>query len=220
MVSGVPVKTLSRSPQPGSTCSTPQPGLASFERRIPDEWERDWAASTGRDPQLYPGYKAYPGSQSLKISHPSRDPQSAVETYQAIGSADHFQFIAPKEIILQAASQNGRQIGDMLELDQAVDDLGYLRLSTCARTTRHLGNTASPDMLAEAEELGLNLDGVGILSRTLLSKNMPGKPGSHRKRWFTRIPGSRRILILDLQAPVRHSLSTIEICIVSNLSYG
>jgi hypothetical protein len=87
-------------------------------------------------------------------------------------------------------------MGQMLELDQAVDDLGYLRLSTCARTTRHLGNTVSSDMLAEAQELGLNLDGVRNSETGLLSsKNLPGKPGNHRKRWLNRIPGSRRILM-------------------------
>jgi len=87
-------------------------------------------------------------------------------------------------------------MGHMLELDHAIDDLGYLRLSTCVRASRHLGNTVSQDMLAEAEKLGLNLDGMKNSEKGfLLSKNLSGKPEKNRKHWLNRFPGSRRILV-------------------------
>ncbi len=62
---------------------------------------------------------------------------------EAIGAANHFQFVTPKKIILQAlpSEWTGKLMGSMIELDQAIDDLGYLRLSTVQRYTRHLGNT-------------------------------------------------------------------------------
>ncbi|OGO28911.1 MAG: hypothetical protein A2Z16_04880 [Chloroflexi bacterium RBG_16_54_18] len=202
MVSGVAVRNaaLHAHHSLDQLVQHPLPGLTvSFERCIPDEWERDWAASTGRDPQSYLQDSKDRQDTVLKISHHPGSPPSEEETVsEAIGSANHFQFIARKEIILQAlpADWSGKLMGHMLELDQAVDDLGYLRLSTCKRTTRHLGNTVSSDMMAEAQKLGLNLDGVGNPeSGLLLSRNLPRKPGNHRKRWLNRIPGSRRILM-------------------------
>jgi len=60
-----------------------------------------------------------------------------------IGAANHFQFVAPKQVILQAlpGKWTGKLMGSMIELDEAIDNLGYLRLSTAKRYTRHLGNS-------------------------------------------------------------------------------
>jgi len=202
MVSGVPVRNaaLHAHHSLDQLVQHPLPGLSfSFERRISDEWEMDWASSTGRDPQSHLQETKDIQDIVLKISHSPGIAKSEDQTFsEAIGSANHFQFVARKEIILQAlpAEWSGKLMGHMLELDQAVDDLGYLRLSTCTRTTRHLGNTTSPDILAEAQELGINLNAADYSeSGPLLSKNLPGNPGSHRKRWLFRIPGSRRILM-------------------------
>jgi len=201
MVSGVPVRNaaLHAHHSLDQLIHHPLPGLTvSFERRISDEWEKDWAASTGRDPQSHLHDTKDIQDTVLKISHSPGTAKSEDQTFvEAIGSANHFQFIARKEIILKAlpAEWSGKLMGHMLELDQAVDDLGYLRLSTCTRTTRHLGNIINQEMLVEAEELGLNLNSVEYSkSRLPLSKNLSGKPGSHRKHWLNRIPGSRRIL--------------------------
>jgi len=161
--------------------------------------DKDCSSITFRDPQSHLHDTKYIQDTVLKISHSPGTAKSEDQTFlEVIGSANHFQFIARKEIILKAlpAEWSGKLMGHMLELDQAVDDLGYLRLSTCTRTTRHLGNTTSPDILAEAQELGINLNAADYSeSGPLLSKNLPGNPGSHRKRWLFRIPGSRRILM-------------------------
>ena len=75
-------------------------------------------------------------------------------------------------------------MGHMIELDEAIDNLGYLRLSTTKRFTRHLGNALSDEVVQEAHSLGL-LEGEQIRLA----------PHKTRKRlWLLRIPGSRRVL--------------------------
>jgi hypothetical protein len=72
-------------------------------------------------------------------------------------------------------------MGQMIELDEAVDALGYLRLSTAERYVRHIGNALSPDIVTEARRFGLEV-GESVI---------PAKAG---KYWLLRIPGSRRLL--------------------------
>lgn len=72
-------------------------------------------------------------------------------------------------------------MGQMVELDNAMDEKGYLRLSTIGRTTKHMGNMATPELVAEARGLGVNVEGVqGIRMRTpkrsLLSTFVEWKP--------------------------------------------
>lgn len=144
----------------------------SQERRIPDTWEIDWAVSVGRDPQAY-----------LESTLDQPDLILNFRGVEAFGSASHFQFVAPKEVICRAIPDewSGRLMGDMIRLDEAVDGLGYLRLSTVERTTRHLGNTISPDLVEEARSVGLQLE----------AKPVSGRAGMH---WMVRLPGSRRVL--------------------------
>ena len=144
----------------------------SYGRRIPDEWEADWALSVGRDPETH--LKETQGYQDIILEN---------HGIEAFGSASHFQFLSPKKVILQALPEmwSGKLMGEMNELDEAVDNLGYLRLSTVERYTRHMGNTVSPDLINEARELGVALDGRQRRTRS-------------NKHWLLYIPGSRRIL--------------------------
>ncbi len=66
-------------------------------------------------------------------------------TYQGVSAfagAGHFQFLAPKAA-LQAALPfpTDRPMGNVRSLDTAINDLGYLRLSTPQWWVQHLGNT-------------------------------------------------------------------------------
>jgi glycosyltransferase involved in cell wall biosynthesis len=156
------------------------PGLSVVrQRRIPDAWEADWALSTGRDPQAHLQATREQLDLVFRIDQPGG-------VCAAIGSANHFQFVTPRQVILQALPSDwtGKLMGSMIELDQAVDDLGCLRLSTLERYTRHLGNTLSPEVIAEARSLGLAVDASAASSE--------GKHG--RKHWLLRLPGSRRFL--------------------------
>ncbi len=189
MVSGVPVRnaagharqSLDRLIQEGC------PGLAtSLERRIPDAWEVDWALSTGRDPQAYLKATCDQLDLVLRVQKPAGD-----GFCEAIGSANHFQFLAAKPVILQALPKqwSGKLMGSMIELDEAIDNLGYLRLSTVDRYTRHLGNALSQEVLSEARALGL-LTGEEI--QAAASAKHARQAG--KRHWLLRIPGGRRLL--------------------------
>ncbi len=110
---------------------------------------------------------------------------------EAIGAANHFQFVAPKQVILQAlpGKWTGKLMGSMIELDEAIDNLGYLRLSTAKRYTRHLGNSLSEAVRREASELGCG-------SRQAHSQSQSKPVARGRKRhWLLRIPGSRKVFV-------------------------
>jgi len=69
----------------------------------------------------------------------------------------------------------------LVELDRAVDNLGFLRLTTPERYSRHIGNTLSAEIIAEGEKMNLSVSG-----------EVPDvKQFQH---WLLRIPGSGRIL--------------------------
>jgi hypothetical protein len=80
-------------------------------------------------------------------------------TYQgmrALASAGHHQFVAHRHLILEALPTWDRSLmGKMIELEENIDHLGYLRLSTPEPVTRLLGNVISPENAAEAKRLGL-----------------------------------------------------------------
>jgi glycosyltransferase involved in cell wall biosynthesis len=189
MVSGAPVrnaagharKSLERLQEQGAA------GLSvSHERRIPDDWETDWAASTGRDPQAH--LQATREQTDLVLRMQKADGRGVCE---AIGAANHFQFVAPKQAILQAlpGTWTGKLMGSMIELDEAIDNLGYLRLSTAKRYTRHLGNSLSEAVRREAGEMGLQVE--------LGSQPVSPKPAyrGRKRHWLLRIPGSRKVFV-------------------------
>jgi hypothetical protein len=176
MVSGVPVRNAATyAVQAVDAClaDTASGVTARRERRIPDEWEADWAASTGRDPAEH--LKAFQDRQDLVLES---------QGVEAIAGANHFQFIAPKDLLLRCLPEGwpGRLMGHMVELDEAVDRTGSLRLSTTGRYTRHIGNQVSPDLAEEARRLGV-MDGP-----------KPSAQGGSAG-WIARIPGGRRIAL-------------------------
>lgn len=205
MISGVPVRDAARhaSQSLEKLIEEGAPGLAiSRQRRIPDEWEMDWALSTGRDPQAHLQNTADQLDLVLRMEksdvgddlrrHYGDKGQGSndVSRYvEAIGSANHFQFLTPRSVILHALPANwtGKLMGSMIELDQAVDDLGYLRLSTTERYTRHLGNALSPEVVREARVFGLLGQDSGILA-------VKTSPKARKRHWLLRLPASRRIL--------------------------
>jgi hypothetical protein len=106
---------------------------------------------------------------------------------KAYAVANHNQFVARKSVITQFIPHewSGRLMGQMNELDVAVDQGGYLRLSTLERTTRHMGNMISPGMAHEAASLGLTVEATRLLrvtgeKRSLSSRLLRWRP----IRWF------------------------------------
>ena len=71
----------------------------------------------------------------------------------------------------------------MVALDESVDRLGYLRLTTPVRFARHIGNTISQEILQVRVVKRLELDITGDVSDV-----------QEHEHWLLRIPGSGRIL--------------------------
>lgn len=138
---------------------------------IPDEWEDDWAASTGRDPQAH--RKGMAERKDLILQR---------DGARAVAGANHFQFIAPRDVLMKVLPNgwSGKLMGQMVELDEAVDRMGRMRIATPERYTRHIGNMVSAEMQAEARRIGLEVQ---------------KRPLPVRKRSIlVQIPGLRRLL--------------------------
>jgi glycosyltransferase involved in cell wall biosynthesis len=191
MVSGVPVRDAARHANQSLEVFSLQPesGIrVTYERYIPDEWEIDWAVSTGRDPQAH--LTATAKDQDMLIRLEDHQGKTSCE---AIGSANHFQFAGWKTRLLQALPDqwSGKLMGAMIELDEAIDQAGHLRLSTSQRYVRHIGNTINPEMIKLAQSYNL----IPTSEQSNLPASISTNLGSIRKRpWLFRIPGSRRTL--------------------------
>jgi hypothetical protein len=82
------------------------PGLSiAHQRRIPDAWEADWALSTGRDPQAH----LQATQEHLDLVFRLAKPGGGV--CEAIGSADHFQFVTPRQVIRRLRPWTGSADG-------------------------------------------------------------------------------------------------------------
>jgi len=145
-----------------------------YGRFIPQAWEHDFCLSTGRDP--------------VEHSRNTEDLQDIVMHYhgkKAFAMANHFQFISPREVLLKALMPEwtGRLMREMAALDQSVEKLGYLRLSTIERKARHMGN-ALPDDLPELE----------TFSDLRSQRRLKGSQTTFFARAILKIPGMKRLL--------------------------
>jgi glycosyltransferase involved in cell wall biosynthesis len=122
---------------------------------LPEIWIQEWAESTGRDPVA--ALEEERGFSVVRFTYRGVD---------ALGAANHDQFLCRKSVIANClpGEWSGQLMGQMLELDRAVDAAGYLRLSTPERTTLHIGNVISPTL---ASRLPGNLEiSVGVSAGT------------------------------------------------------
>lgn len=125
-------------------------------RFIPQEWEDEYIANSNRTWESYS--KEIEGLEDISLCY---------QGVEALVSAHHFQFVAPRQVILQALPKEwtGQLMGQMSTLDKQVDELGYLRLSTRQQTVRLLGNSLSPEMAEKAEQLGLDVKKASDFNR-------------------------------------------------------
>lgn len=110
------------------------------------EWRDQFMANTNRTPEKYAAESA--GLQDTVIEY---------QGVPAFVSAHHFQFVAPSQIILKVLPEWSEQLmGQMVEMDQAVDRLGYLRLTTRRQTLHLMSNLASDEDRQRAAEMGVS----------------------------------------------------------------
>ena len=175
MVSGTPVRNANTYARTALDRYLAQPPSGVEIRRgrvIPDEWENDWARSTGRDPAAH-----------LESQAEREDVLIRAGEVETIGGANHFQYLARKADLLQAfpSAWSGRLMGQMREIDEALDAAGRLRLATRERCARHIGNQLGEADREEARRLGLDLQ-------------HEGRAGRIHRHWLLRIPGMGRLL--------------------------
>lgn len=152
MVSGYYVRTQMTYGIESTLRFAGEPGVEVRRGRfLAEEWERHYVENYGRDWERHLAETA--GVEDILLTRAG---------VQAFVSAQHMQFLAPKQALLGALPRewSGRLMGQMRELDSEVDRLGYLRLSTAQPYTRFIGNVVSPQLAAEAAARGLTARGT------------------------------------------------------------
>lgn len=145
-------------------------------RFIPQEWEEEYITNSNRTWESYA--KEIEGLEDISLTY-----QGA----EALVSAHHFQFVAPRQVMLEALPKEwtGQLMGQMSTLDKQVDELGYLRLSTRQQTVRLLGNSLSLDMAEKAAQLGLAVKKVSSFNRpSSLMQRLAHLPGVQKVARF------------------------------------
>ncbi len=174
MVSGAPVGFSSEHAVTAveSFIAAEKQDLSVMEKPRVEDWEESWAVSTGRS-----------AAEHLQTIQDTPNKHLIYQGVEAIQSAKHFQFVTPKKVICEAFSPewSGSLMDGLVALDESVDRLGYLRLTTPIRYARHVGNTISREIQQEAEKLGVKTTG-----------EVPDV--QEHEHWLLRIPGSGRIM--------------------------
>ena len=143
MVSGRPVRKqfgYGNAYLPGYLAEFPEI-TSQTGRLIPNEWEREFRGSVGR-------------LQDDGAAAPNQDVLLEYRGLKAYSTATHFQFIAPKAVILDAIRrvQLPRVVGEERQFEEAIDAAGYARLSTAGRYVRHIGNVINRELRDEIGE--------------------------------------------------------------------
>lgn len=128
-------------------------GTISVERGqlIPRKWEEEYMDNSGRTEEHYQGEIA--GLEDVVLDY---------NGLKAWVSAHHFQVLSPKKVFIEVLSEmldNGwsdQLMGRMVEMDDRMDQKGYLRLTTYEQTMRLLGNAIDDEVKALAASHGID----------------------------------------------------------------
>jgi glycosyltransferase involved in cell wall biosynthesis len=141
---------------------------------IPRELEQHYIDNMGRSWEAYA--EEVSGLEDLWFSY---------QGVECLASAGHHQFLTSRQLMLEVLpGWDSNLMGRMIELENKVDQLGYLRLSTPMPVTRLLGNVISAENAAEARKLGL-MASAGTATRLV--------PGFANR--LTKIPIIRRFVL-------------------------
>jgi hypothetical protein len=141
---------------------------------IPRELEQHYIDNMGRSWESY--QEEVKGLEDIQLNY---------QGMRALASAGHHQFVAYRQLILEALpSWDNNLMGKMIELENNVDQLGYLRLSTFEPVTHLLGNVISAENASEAIRLGLRATSGSI-----------NKPNTAPINRVMRIPMIKRLIL-------------------------
>ena len=122
------------------------------------------------DPALEKHYMDQMGRTKEKYKSEIKGLDDVLITYKGIkvwASAGHYQLVAKKEAILKALPEtwSGNLMGQMRDLDMAVDKLGMLRLCTTPPTLRLLGNHIDEDAARIIRQYGVEVQAAKLESQ-------------------------------------------------------
>jgi glycosyltransferase involved in cell wall biosynthesis len=150
MVSGCPERTLFDHGLSSNLRLAETDGRVRISRgrRIPDQWEREWAQALGKDE-----------AEFVDAARQLEDIILEGFGLQAYATASHNQFLAPKMILQQALAGgwSGRLMGGLNEMENRLDHDGYLRLTTVNRTTRLIGSIVDTAISKHVAEFGITI---------------------------------------------------------------
>jgi glycosyltransferase involved in cell wall biosynthesis len=141
-VSGYPVRTQQRWGCASNRAYAREHG-AEYGRFIIDDWERDFCASVGREPEGH-----------LRSTAMVKDMLLEKDGVKALAFAHHCQFVAFARRIAPLTEWNEQATSNEQDFDNAIDRAGYLRLTTPKRYARHMGNVLDETLLADVQRYG------------------------------------------------------------------
>jgi len=142
-VSGWPVRTQFRFGC-RRTIEWGQRFASKFEqgRFISEQEDEDFCISIGRDYKWHVGYT----KDDIDTKLTFRD----VETY---ATGHHCQLMGFAEVLSKVTRYDNHALREERTFEQAIDNAGYLRLTTYKRYTRHIGNVLDKELEVEWQKL-------------------------------------------------------------------
>lgn len=141
---------------------------------IPRKWEEEYMDNAGRTEERY--QSEIEGIEDVVVS---------LQGVKAWVSAHHFEVLVPKNVLIEVLNQmlpggwSDQLMGRMVEMDDRMDALGYLRLTTYPQTMRLLGNVIDDEVSALARQ-------DGIIAASATSNAKPGKRAGLWQNRFVR----------------------------------
>lgn len=124
---------------------------------MPRKWEEEYLINTGRTWERYE--EEVQGIEDIIVKH---------KGLEAWVSAHHFQMVCPKKVVKEVLSDmlpdgwSDQVMGRMVELDDRMDEKGYLRFCTREQTMRLMGNAISEEVLGLAQESNISIDDIHV----------------------------------------------------------
>ncbi len=128
---------------------------------MPRKWEEEYLVNSGRAWERYE--KEVEGIEDILVTY------KGVEAWV---SAHHFQMVCPKVVIQKVLAEmmpegwSDQVMGQMVEMDNQMDEMGYLRFCTREQTMRLMGNAISEEVAALAQKLGISAKGIALESES------------------------------------------------------
>ena len=124
---------------------------------MPRKWEEEYIINSGRTWDRYEDEVW--GIKDIIVKY---------HGLEAWVSAHHFQMVCPKAIVREVLSDmlpggwSNQMMGRMVELDDRMDEKGYLRFCTREQTMRLMGNVVSKEILDLAKEFNITIDDIHV----------------------------------------------------------